>query len=94
MLNVFITANKFCRYGPIIAHNHVNLKPNTARTPDHDSLFMELSQITHPGPTTCDFQLLDVAVNGSAHGLAVIFKCLHNKKHAKYLKNKRVSYLK
>ena len=27
MPNAFVTANKIRRYGPIIAHSHVNLKP-------------------------------------------------------------------
>ena len=32
---------------------------------DHDSLFMLISQITHPGPTMCHFQLLDIVVKAA-----------------------------
>ena len=60
MPNAFTTANKLRRYAPIIAHNHVNLKPR--HNADTGSGFFVYADKSHKGPATCHFQLLDAAV--------------------------------
>ena len=72
----YITAKKLCRNDPIHALSLIVMQflvPDTTQTSDHTIyLFMLTSQVTHPGPTTCHFQLLDVAVMAAPMILAAI----------------------
>ena len=52
MQNAFIPANKLCRYGPIIAHSHADLNPDTTRASQSNFLFMLTSQVAHLGVAT------------------------------------------
>ena len=72
MPNAFITVKKLHRYGPVISYSQRNLKPGNNM--DIRSLFILIlkSEVTHLGPATCHFQVLDIAVMAAPMRIAVL----------------------